>query len=375
MRIGIISTFPPIECGIGAYTSYLVEKLRKLNNEVYIVSQLGAEGDKVYPVFNGTDGDLAEKAFETMIKFTPDVVHIQHEYGLFGKDMGVSIIPLLYKLKFAGIPVVVTLHSVYEDFSEKQALITDAILRIAQAVIVHHDFQRESLRANIRKEGKVYVIPHGAREVAPVPGAKRKLQVGGKKTILVPGYFRPTKGYDRIIKMFPDVVREVPHAWLIIAGKTRLQEYRDYRDHIFRLVEESPVGDRILVLRGQFPQKTFDTIICASDVVPMPYQKGAQSGIMAHCLSFGKPIVASPLKAFVDTIEKAKAGLIAERDEEFKAGIVKILKDEKLARDFSENALRFVKNHVSWRRIAKETVKVYHEIVVTPYGRARYVEI
>jgi len=247
-------------------------------------------------------------------------------------------------------------------------------LRIAQAVIVHHDFQRESLRANIRKEGKVYVIPHGAREVAPVPGAKRKLKVEGKKTILVPGYFRPTKGYDRIIKMFPDIVREVPHAWLIIAGKTRLQEYTDYRDYIFQLVEESPARDRIMVLRGQFPQKTFDTIISASDVVPMPYQKGGQSGIMAHCLSFGKPIVASPLKAFVDTIEKAKAGLIAERDEEFVAAIVKILKDEKLARGLSENALRFVKNHVSWRRIAKETVKVYHEIVVTPYGKARYVE-
>ncbi len=375
MRIGIISTFPPIECGIGAYTSYLVEKLRKLNNEVYIVSQLGAEGDKVYPVFNATDGDLAEKAFETMIKFTPDVVHIQHEYGLFGKDMGVSIIPLLYKLKFAGIPVVVTLHSVYEDFAEKEALITDAILRIAQAVIVHHDFQKESLRANIRKEGKVYVIPHGAREVAPIPGAKRKLKLEGKKPILLPGYFRPTKEYDRIIKIFPDIVKQVPEACLVVAGKTRLQEYRDYRDYIFQLVEQSPVRERILVLRGQFPQRTFDTIICASDVVPIPYQKGAQSGIMAHCLSFGKPIVASPLKAFVDTIEKAKAGLIAERDEDFKAAIVKILKDEKLARDFSENALGFVKNHVSWRRIAKETVKVYHEIVVTPYGRARYVEV
>jgi glycosyltransferase involved in cell wall biosynthesis len=309
-----------------------------------------------------------------MIKFTPDVVHIQHEYGLFGKDMGVSIIPLLYKLKFAGIPVAVTLHSVYEDFSEKQALITDAILRVARAVIVHHDFQRESLKANIRKEGKVYVIPHGAREVASVPDAKRKLKVEGKKAIVVPGYFRPTKGYDRIIKMFPDIVREVPNASLIIAGKTRLQEYTDYRDYIFQLVEESPVSDRILVLRGQFPQKTFDTIISASDVVPMPYQTGAQSGIMAHCFSFGKPIVASPLKAFADTIEKSKAGLIAESDEEFVAAIVKILKDEELARGFSENAIRFVKNHISWRRIAKETVKVYHDIVVRPYGRARYVE-
>ena len=52
MRIGIISTFPLIECGIGTYTSYLVEKLRKLHIEVYIVSQIGAGGEKVYPALN-----------------------------------------------------------------------------------------------------------------------------------------------------------------------------------------------------------------------------------------------------------------------------------------------------------------------------------
>ncbi len=373
MRIGMVSTFPPIECGIGTYASYLVEELKKLHNEVYIVSQTGAEGERVYPVFNATDGDLAEKVFEAMIKFTPDVVHIQHEYGLFGKHMGVNVIPLLYKFKFAGIPVVVTLHSVYEDFNDKQALITDALLRISSAVIVHHNFQKDSLRATIKKGANIYIIPHGAREATLVPNAKKKLKVEGKKTILVTGYFRPNKGYDRVVKMFPDIVKEVPEAWLLIAGKTRLQEYGEYRDYFFRLIEESPARDRILVLRGQFPQKTLDTIISAADIVPMPYLTGAQSGIMAHCLAFGRPIVASPLKSFVETIEESKAGLIAEKDR-FVEAIVRILNDDKLARELSENALRFVKNRLSWKKIAQKTVKVYHRIVTTPYGRAKYVE-
>ena len=323
MRVGMISTFPPIECGIGTYASFLVEELRKLRNEVYIVSQIGAEGEKVYPVFN--DDDLADRVFETMTKFTPDVVHIQHEYGLYGKDMGLNIIPLLYKFRFAGIPMAVTLHTVYEDFSEQQALIIDAIVRLSQAVIVHHEFQKGSLKTNIGKEDIVHVIPHGAREVAPVPDAKRKLKLEGRQVILISGYFRPTKGYDRIVKIFPDIVKEVPQAWLVIAGKTRLQEYRDYRNRFFQLVEDSPAKDHITVLRGQFPQKTFDIIISAADVVPMPYLRGAQSGIMAHCLSFGKPVVASPLQSFVDTIDQAGAGLIAESDEEFTTAIVRIL--------------------------------------------------
>ncbi|MBW2645407.1 MAG: glycosyltransferase [Deltaproteobacteria bacterium] len=373
MRIGMVSTFPPIECGIATYTSYLVEELKKLHNEVYIISEMGAAGERVCPAYNASDGNLAEKIFETMIKFTPDVVHIQHEYGLYGKDMGVNIIPLLYKFKFAGIPVVVTLHSVYEDFTEQQALITDVLLRISSAVIVHHNFQQESLKATIGEGGGIHVIPHGVREVTPVSDAKKKLKVEGKKTILLSGYFRPTKGYDRIVKMFPDIVKQVPDAWLLIAGKTRSQQFTDYRDYFFRLIEESPVRDRISVVRGQFPQKTFDTIISAADVVPMPYRIGSQSGIMAHCLAFGRPMVTSPLKSFVDTIEESKAGLIAEMDG-FVEAIVRILNDEKLARELSENALRFVKSRLSWKKIAEETVKVYHKIVTTPYGRAKYVE-
>jgi hypothetical protein len=49
MRIGIISTFPLIECGISTYTSYLVEKLRKLHIEVYISVPVRGRGREGLP--------------------------------------------------------------------------------------------------------------------------------------------------------------------------------------------------------------------------------------------------------------------------------------------------------------------------------------
>ena len=71
MRIGIVSTYPPIECGIATYTEYLVEALRTLDNEVYIVSQFGADGNKVYPAFYADDRDLADKIFHWFFRWHP----------------------------------------------------------------------------------------------------------------------------------------------------------------------------------------------------------------------------------------------------------------------------------------------------------------
>lgn len=375
MRIGIISTYPPVECGIATYTSYLVEQLRKIKNEVYIVTQHGGSGQNVYPIFNARDGNLAEEIYEMTIKFTPDIIHIQHEYGLYGDHRGVNIIPLLYMFKMSRIPVVVTLHTVYEEFTRDQHLITEAILRVCDAAIVHEQAQQQSIETNIGNACDIHVIPHGSRLVEPIPDAKAKLGVQGKKVILICGYFRPTKGYHHIVKLFPDIVRRVPDSVLLVAGKTRLQEYSAYRNEFFNAINTSPARSQIKVLRGQFPQKTFDTILSAADVVPLPYQHSGQSGVAAHCLAFGKPLVTSPITSFRSLIERAQCGFVADTDDEFVERIVEILTNDELRNHFSSNALRYVRENVSWQIIAKRTVDVYHSIVSVPYGGAEYMEL
>lgn len=87
MRIGFISTYPPIECGIATYTQYLTDALRKQKMDIYVVSHCGGKGRGVFPAFDYEDGDLAEKAFSMMTRLTPDIVHIQHEFGLTGSTM------------------------------------------------------------------------------------------------------------------------------------------------------------------------------------------------------------------------------------------------------------------------------------------------
>ena len=91
MRVCYISTYPPIECGIASYTKYLSGAVQNLGDEVIIVSQNGAKGDNVFPVYSPLDNDTATKLFHITSKLTPDVINIQHDYNLYGADSGVQL--------------------------------------------------------------------------------------------------------------------------------------------------------------------------------------------------------------------------------------------------------------------------------------------
>jgi len=377
MRICFVSTYPPIECGIASYTSYLNQVLHKLHNETFIVSQYGAQGENVFPVYWPESISLAKLIFNIGTRLTPDLVHIQHEFGLFGSQRGVQVIELILRFKLASIPVVTTLHTVYDDFDEQAKTVVRLIISESIAVIVHEQYQKQILLDFFGPQwrNKIHVIPHGVREMEKIPDAKKKLNLENKKVILLCGYFRPTKGFHRIIKIFPSIVKKEPNAVLLIAGKLRGLEFLDYQNKFFESINKSPVLDNIVVLRGQFPQKTFDTILCSSDVVVFPYERSGQSGILAHCYAFHKPFVASNILALTESIKRSTGGLVAGTDKDFARKILKILKDRELYSTLQENSKKYVKQKVNWTNTAKKHIEIYHSVVKVPYGKAKYVYI
>jgi glycosyltransferase involved in cell wall biosynthesis len=373
MRIAFVSTYPPIECGIGTYTYDLNQALKKEQNETFVVSQIGAQGNNVFPIYGRASNSIATEIFTTCDKITPDVVHIQHEYGLYGAHKGVQVVDLLLRFRLAGEPVVTTLHTVYKELDNAQETILHTIMDTSSAVIVHEDFQKDTLVRYFGQAEKIHVIPHGVRELPPVADAKKKLGLEGKKILLLCGYFRPTKGFHKIVEWFPQICERVEDIVLVIAGKSRGLEFREYQHEFFETINNSPALDKILVLRGQFPQHTFDTIISASDVVALPYDLGAQSGIMAQCFAFGKPVVTSDLPAFKRSLRQCEGGLACASKQDYIEAIARVLNDTQLYQKYQANIKNHVEQKVGWSKVAQEHVKVYQSVVRVPYGRAKYV--
>ncbi|MBW2062054.1 MAG: glycosyltransferase [Deltaproteobacteria bacterium] len=369
MRIGFVSTYPPIECGIATYMQYLSESLREKHADVYVVSHMGGEGHQVFPCFDYEDGDLAEKAFSMMSRFTPDVVHIQHEFGLYGKHSGVAVIPLILQFRLVGIPVVTTLHTVYPQIQADHQIIFQSIFLNSDRVIIHEPYQERSLRKNLREDltRKICVIPHGAREVETIPDAKKRLGLPtDKKVVLMIGYIRPSKNFELVVDIFPEILEKFPNAILVIGGKIRGTENIDYRNMLFNKIAQSPQTDQIYLIRGQLPQHIFDTIISSADVVVLPYKIASQSGILAHCLAFGKPIVTSSSEAMRQILDESEAGLTCLNSSEFIENIVRVLSDDQLSQKLSLNAKKYVKDVTSWSRVADQHLDIYKALLDMP---------
>ena len=214
---------------------------------------------------------------------------------------------------------------------------------------------------------KVRIIPHGAREVEPISNAKTLIGLPqDKKVILMIGYIRPSKNFELIIDLFPEILKRCPDALLVIAGKIRGQEYIDYRNMLFQRIAESPAKENIIFIRGQLPQHVFDTIICSADVVVLPYKISSQSGILAHCLAFGRPIVASSSPGLENVIQESGAGISCNTKEEFVEAIVRIISDPKFSKKLSENGQRYVKNNISWSIIADKHLEIYNALMDLP---------
>jgi glycosyltransferase involved in cell wall biosynthesis len=304
---------------------------------------------------------------------TPDLIHIQHEFGLFGSQKGVAVTGLILRYRLANIPVVTTLHTVYEDMDTEQEIILQHIVQDSAAVVVHDQIQKETLVRRFGHADRIHVIEHGIREIQPVADAKRKLELDGKKIIMLCGYFRSTKGFHRVLDFLPAICSQCDDAVLVVAGKIRGFEAQKYQQDLFTQLNESPVSDRIVFLRGQFPQHTFDTILSAADVVVLPYERGAQSGMMAQCFALGRPVVASNLQAFRLLIERSGGGVTCRTDDEYVDAILRILNDDQYRSGMQESIRDYVGNRAGWSHIANQHIDVYHRVVTVPYGKGRYV--
>lgn len=309
MKISVIGTYPPRECGIGTFTKNLFDSITSIKSDagptssfVVAINDNGLTYE--YPeevklsISQEEQTDYLEAA--TLINLSgADVCILEHEFGIFGGQDGIYILPLLYRLN---IPLIVTLHTVLKTPSYNQKAVMNEICKIAQAIVVMSQTAVDMLTADYQLPAeKIAQIAHGVPDIQfDRIQTKKEFKLSTKHVLLTFGFIGRNKGIEIVLKALPEVVAKYPQLVYIVLGKTHPSVIRhsgeEYRVYLTGLVKKLGLEKHVVFLNEFIDQEELFKYLSASDIYITPYTSEAQitSGTLSYAIGAGNAVVSTP---------------------------------------------------------------------------------
>jgi glycosyltransferase involved in cell wall biosynthesis len=296
----LIGNHTPRQCGIATFTADLARALPARRVSVVAMND-GHEYD--YPaevVATVEQNDLSSyvRATENINTLAPDVVCVQHEYGIFGGPAGSYLLTLLRGLK---APIVTTLHTVLETPNEDQRAVLDELCALSSAVVVMSSRALDILTRQGVPASKLKLIHHGVPEISHDGAAEKvRLGVGDRPLVLTFGLLGRGKGLETAIRALPEMVAAQPDALYMILGATHPHVLRHegeaYREELCDLARELGVEQHLRMDNQFVSLDDLKGYLAAADVYLTPYPNPAQitSGTLAYAVGNGKAVISTP---------------------------------------------------------------------------------
>jgi glycosyltransferase involved in cell wall biosynthesis len=307
MRVLVLASFPPRECGIATFTKDVVDNLsarRDVRCEVIATDESGGEARAYGPQVVARlkrDDPAAYGSMAAFINSHPaSALLVQHEYGLFAGEDGEALLALLAAVRK---PVVVALHTILPEPSPHHRGVTRRICALAHSTVVLSRTGKEILQRVYGADAeKIRVIPHGVPDVpfSSTAPAKHRLGLGDRTLISTFGLLSRGKGLEDAIWAMRTVAAAHPEALYLILGEThpgvRQQEGESYRESLHALVATHGSQNNVAFVNRYLSFEDLLEYLAATDIYLTPYLNAGQivSGTLAYAAGCGKAIVSTP---------------------------------------------------------------------------------
>ena len=235
----------------------------------------------------------------------------------------------------------------------------DAVTHVSQKI---HD---RAIQVGI-PESKLRYLPNGAnhREIKVYDKISSRLKVGlniNENIILSMGNTY-TYSLDILLKTFMGVLKRLPDSRLVFIGNTKIPKDKEpfYRNIINNIT-----------FAGYVKQPELSYYLASADVLALPMDNDpieqARFPIrLGDYLSAGRPIVSNAVGEVKHYLEKYNAGLTSKpRDVKgYSDNIIRVLKDDKLAKRISKNARNLAEGELDWQRISQKLLHVYKSVML-----------
>lgn len=270
----ITGSYPPMKCGVGAYTRRLVMALAELSDvRITVLTDERAsgvadqEGVEVLPVIRGWRITELVRIAKHVQQSNPDIVHIQYPtQGYSGRTP--ILLPLLMRL--LGKPCVQTWH---EPMPRRVGLLLAIGLDVLIAVREQLISSLPKLIQKILRMTRVVWIPAASLLPTVVLNDEERLKIwhqyvsGNEILLSFYGFVAPLKG----IEMLFEVVART-NARLLMVCDIREDDY--YHKSLLDKITVMGIQSRVNIM-GFLPDEQLATILAASDAVVFPFRDGA----------------------------------------------------------------------------------------------------
>ncbi len=376
-RLGFVSRYPPTHCGVAEYTKMLISAIQSLNPRIklYVFStdesgknaRIDEMGVNVLPCYRRFESNYSNMLDELSEIGGVDVLHVQHEYGIFG--LGRNIIDALLKAKEEGLAraVVITMHTVNHPFSEKKdALKFQSSLNSLDAIVVHSPLQEFELQIQGINPSKLNRIPHGTL-INPYLGytkriLSRSLNLNEEfrgMILAIPGFLRKDKGLDILIDALK-ILKDLRFT-LVVAGELKDTELKDmFMDSLtykITLIDRYLSSDEIL------------RVVALADAIVLPYRDRigvySVSGILHLSMGGLKPIIGSRTPRLVELYQFApRLTVPPENPGDLAKKIRWLVKNYDYAVAYMTNLYGYAAR-TQWIRMAYRHLELYRSLLET----------
>jgi glycosyltransferase involved in cell wall biosynthesis len=385
MKIAYISTYPPRECGIATFNYNLMRavganfpKAGKNYNNGFVVALTDSENLQEYEYPEEVKYTIRQNHQKDYIRAASfintsdaDICLLEHEFGIYGGESGIYILPLLNRLEK---PLISILHTVLREPSYVQRIIIREIAEQSSKIIVMSHRAVEFL-TNIYEIplDKIQIIEHGVPNVeAPENNPVKSLsQFKNHRVLLTFGLISRNKGLETVIKALPAIVDKHPDVIYVVLGNTHpgvlKNSGEEYRDHLKTLAAKLNVSRHLSFINKFVSEEELVNYLSAAEIYVTPYLNEAQitSGTLSYAIGAGAAVVSTPYWHATELLADNRGRLFDFKNVDELTLILKdLLDNERHINQLKENAYQYGL-HLRWPVIGAEYIKAAQEACAT----------
>lgn len=340
-----------IPCGIATYSQFLVEEMRKINPNIRIFAEdyEGAE-DSADITHCWKRGESPRKLIREIESYDPDIVYIQHEFGIFpDARKWTQLISSLDKYK-----TIVAFHSIYHH---KDKAVCEAICK---NIVVHSEAAKEVL---IEKgiSSEIKVIPHGCVEFEDTDRLWNIYRTNN--TMIQFGFGFEYKGWEVAIEAVEILKEKYPDVfYLMLFSESQfvMDHHEAQHERIRQMIKDRDLEDNVAIVRGFQTDEAINHFLRTARVAVFPYTANPEhvvygsTGAARIAMGNHTPVVVSKVPLFYDL-----EGVVprAGNAEELAEEIAKFFDDWKYYRRIMEKEAQFVREN-NWEISAKRYLDI-----------------